>query len=319
LTVEVTVPSLAKINLHLRVLHKRNDGYHELRSLFQTISLKDKLDIRFERAGRSEIRLDSSVDIPDNLVLRAANLVLEELKVKARVNFRLHKNIPMGAGLGGGSSNAAAVLMALPALAGKRVPMSRLLEWAGRLGSDVPFFLLGGTAVAIGRGTELYPLEDQPRRHLVLVSTGVHVSTRDAYQRLGRKTLTPAVTSTLTSGSDLPILREFQTIAWTLDRSDLRQIPFANDFEKPVFETHGEIAAVVRRLRRAGAKPVLMTGSGSAVFAVVETAAHAKSAAQLFSPGQAFPSRFVDRRQYRALWIRALGAAAGASCFASPE
>ena len=123
----------------------------------------------------------------------------------------------------------------------------------------------------------------------------------------------------MTSGSDLPILREFQTIAWTLDRSDLRQIPFANDFEKPVFETHGEIAAVVRRLRRAGAKPVLMTGSGSAVFAVVETAAQAKSAARLFSPGEAFPSRFVDRRQYRALWIRALGAAAGASCFASPE
>jgi len=313
--VEVTVPSLAKINLDLRVLHKRNDGYHELRSLFQTIRLKDTVNIRFESARRSEFVLDSSVDIPDNLVLRAANLVSEELNIKARVRFRLRKNIPMGAGLGGGSSNAAAVLIALPALAGKRIPMGRLIEWAERLGSDVPFFLLGGTAVGIGRGTELYPLEDQPRRHVLVVSTGVHVSTRDAYKRLNRQT----VPSTLTSPLDLPILREFQTIAWTLDRSDLRQIPFANDFERPVFETHGEIPAVVRKLRRAGAKPVLMTGSGSAVFAIFETAVQAKTAAQLFPPGNAFPSRFVDRRQYRSLWSRALGSVAGASCLATPE
>jgi len=313
--VEVTAPSLAKINLDLRVLHKRNDGYHELRSLFQTIRLKDTVNIRFESARRSEFVLDSSVDIPDNLVLRAANLVSEELNIKARVRFRLRKNIPMGAGLGGGSSNAAAVLIALPALAGKRIPMGRLIEWAERLGSDVPFFLLGGTAVGIGRGTELYPLEDQPRRHVLVVSTGLHVSTRDAYKRLNRQT----VPSTLTSPLDLPILREFQTIAWTLDRSDLRQIPFANDFERPVFETHGEIPAVVRKLRRAGAKPVLMSGSGSAVFAIFETAVQAKTAAQLFPPGNAFPSRFVDRRQYRSLWSRALGSVAGASCLATPE
>ena len=312
---EVTAPSLAKINLDLRVLHKRNDGYHELRSLFQTIRLKDTVNIRFESARRSEFVLDSSVDIPDNLVLRAANLVSEELNIKARVRFRLRKNIPMGAGLGGGSSNAAAVLIALPALAGKRIPMGRLIEWAERLGSDVPFFLLGGTAVGIGRGTELYPLEDQPRRHVLVVSTGLHVSTRDAYKRLNRQT----VPSTLTSPLDLPILREFQTIAWTLDRSDLRQIPFANDFERPVFETHGEIPAVVRKLRRAGAKPVLMSGSGSAVFAIFETAVQAKTAAQLFPPGNAFPSRFVDRRQYRSLWSRALGSVAGASCLATPE
>jgi 4-diphosphocytidyl-2-C-methyl-D-erythritol kinase len=317
--VEVTVPSLAKINLDLRVLYKRNDGYHELRSLFQTISLKDTVNIRFESARRSEFALDSTVDIPDNLVLRAAKLVSEELNIKARMRFRLRKNIPMGAGLGGGSSNAAAVLIALPALAGRRIPMSRLIAWAESLGSDVPFFLLGGTAVGIGRGTEVYPLEDQPRRHVLVVSTGVHVSTRDAYKRLEREPVKPSVTSTLTSPVDLPILREFQTIAWALDRSDLRQIPFANDFEKPVFETHGEISAVARKLRRAGAKPVLMTGSGSAVFATFETAAQAESAAQTFPPGSAFPSRFVDRRQYRNLWTRALGSVAGASCFATPE
>lgn len=316
---EVTVPSLAKINLDLRVLHKRTDGYHELRSIFQTISLKDTVTVRFESARRLDLALDSSVDIPDNLVLRAANLVSEELNIKARIRFKLRKLIPMGAGLGGGSSNAAAVLIALPAMAGKQLSVSRLMGLAERLGSDVPFFLLGGTAVGIGRGTELYPLEDQPRRHLLVVSTGIHVSTREAYNRLARKTVASSVTTTLTSPVDLPILREFQTIAWTLGRPDLRQIPFANDFEKPVFETHGEISAAVRKLRRAGAKPVLMTGSGSAVFAVFDTAAQVKTAAQSFPPGTAFPSRFVDRRQYRSLWTRALGSAAGASCFANSD
>lgn len=319
MTVEVTVPSLAKINLDLRVLFKRADGYHELRSLFQTVSLKDSITIQFEPARRSELQLDSSIEIPDNLILRAARLACEALNIKARIRFKLRKRIPMGAGLGGGSSNAAAALIAIPALAGKRVPLGRLIGFAERLGSDVPFFLLGGTAVGLGRGTELYPLTDQPGRHVLIVSTGVHVSTAEAYGKLGHRTGPSAVTGTLTSPLDFPILREFQTVAWTLDRSDLRQIPFANDFEKPVFDTHGEIPTAARKLRRAGAKPVLMTGSGSAVFGIFESAGQANAAAQSFPHGTAFPSRFVDRQQYRRLWTRALGPAVGASCFAHSE
>jgi 4-diphosphocytidyl-2-C-methyl-D-erythritol kinase len=319
LIVEVSVPSLAKINLDLRVLYKRNDGYHELRSLFQTVSLEDTITIQFERARNSDISLESSIDIPDNLVLRAARLVVDELNVKARIRLALRKRIPMGAGLGGGSSNAAAVLIAVSALAQKRLPVGRLMLMAEKLGSDVPFFLLGGTAVGIGRGTELYPLPDQPRRHVLVVATGVHVSTAKAYNQLGRQPITPSVTSTLTSPVDFPILREFQTIAWTLDRSDPGRIPFANDFEKPVFETHGEIPVVTRKLRRAGARPVLMTGSGSAVFGIFESAAQARAAARQFPSGTAFPSRFVDRPQYRKMWIKALGPVAAASCFAPPD
>lgn len=319
MTVEVTVPSLAKINLDLRVLYKRNDGYHELRSLFQTISLRDTIRIQFESARKLDLALESSVDIPNNLVLRAARLISEELNIKARVRLKLRKQIPMGAGLGGGSSNAASVLIGLAALVRKPVSLGRLIGLAEKLGSDVPFFLLGGTAVGIGRGTELYPLPDQPRRHVLVVSSGVHVSTAKAYSQLGRQPMTVADSGTLTSPLEFPILREFQTIAWTLDRSDPGRIPFANDFEEPVFENHGEIPAVARKLRRAGAKPVLMTGSGSAVFGIFETAAHAKAAADLFVPGAAFPTRFVDRRQYRKLWLQALGPAAGASCFANPD
>ena len=309
--VQVTVPSLAKLNLDLRVLHKRPDGFHELRTIFQTISLRDSLGIDFDFAKRTQINLSSSIDIVDNLVVRSAKLVLDHLRIRARVRFVLTKHIPMGAGLGGGSSNAAAVLIALPALARKRIPAADRVRLAESLGSDVPFFLLGGTVLGLGRGTELYPLPDQRPYFAVVVSTGVHVSTVEAYRALGRN-----VTDSLTSQAESFILREFQTIAWTLEDSSLDQFPLKNDFEKAVFGMHGELSAVVRKLRRLGARPAQMTGSGSAIFGVFETAAAAQSAASKFPAGNAFPVRFVSRRQYRNLWRRALGPAADTSCFA---
>ena len=227
----------------------------------------------------------------------------------------------MGAGLGGGSSNAAAVLIALPALAGRRTAIARLAGMAERLGSDVPFFLHGGTALGIGRGSELYPLPEQPGRFVLVVSTGIHVSTASAYQQLRRPTLAqtnPDGANALTSVPEFPILREFQRIAWALSGPNLDHFPLANDFEKPVFETHRELPAATRKLRRLGASVSLMTGSGSAVFGLFSTAAQMNEAAGKFPAGTAFPVRFVRREQYRKLWLRALGPAAAASCFA-PE
>lgn len=305
----VTVPSLAKLNLDLRVLHKRPDGFHELRTIFQAISLKDTLTIEFDFAKRTQIDLSSSIDIEDNLVVRSAKLVLDHLRVNARVRFVLSKHIPMGAGLGGGSSNAAAVLLALPALTGKPVPLADRVRLAESLGSDVPFFLHGGTALGFGRGTELYPLPDQPARPALVVATGVHVSTAEAYRALGRD-----VINALTSQPESFILREFQTIAWALGDSSLENFPLKNDFEHAVFGMHPELSATVRKLRRMGAKPVQMTGSGSAVFGVFRTAAETRAAVSKFEPGTAFPVRFVTRRQYRNLWRRALGSV-GVSAF----
>ncbi len=308
----VTVPSFAKLNLDLRVLDKRPDGYHELRTIFQTISLKDSLRIDFELAKQTRIELASSVEIADNLVVRAAKLALDRLKVKAAIRFELKKNIPMGAGLGGGSSNAAAVLLALPALAGKRIPPATLAAWAETLGSDVSFFLHGGAALGLGRGTELYPLPDLPTYHVLVVSTGIHVSTAEAYRALARP-----VTNALTSALDSPILREFQAIAWALHSAPLEQLPLKNDFEPAVFKTHPELAAVAGKLRRLGGKPARMTGSGSAIFGVFESAAQAQRAAAEFRAARCFKVRFLSRRQYRAHWRRALGTAAEASCFTS--
>ncbi len=298
----VVVPSFAKLNLDLRVLQKRSDGYHELRTIFQTISLKDSLAIEWRKARATSIRLDSSVEIPDNLVVRAARAVLDHLKTTGSVEFSLRKKIPMGAGMGGGSSNAAAVLLALPALMGKRIAYPELVAVAEALGSDVAFFLHGGTALGMGRGTELYPLPDLPPMPVVVLATGIHVSTAEAYGGLHR---------TLTIEPWSPILREFQTIAWDLDGLRLDRLPLTNDFEGAVFEAHPQLAGYVRRLRRLGAKPAMMTGSGSAVFGVFEQTVEAKNAVNAFGSGVATLARFVPRKQYRRAWMKALGPAAG--------
>ena len=288
-----SIKSFAKLNLDLRVLHKRVDGFHELRTIFQTISLHDTIRIELDHTKRSQIDVSSPIEIADNIVVRAAKLVLEELKLRAWVRFFIRKRIPLGAGLGGGSSNAASVLLALPALAGKTLGRETLFRFAKMLGSDVPFFLHGGTALGLGRGTELYPLPDLPSHHALVVSTGIHVSTPEAYRSLGRA---------LTSSDDSPILREFQTIAWTLNGSRLEQLPLKNDFEEVVFKIHPQLAAVTRKLRKLGANPARMTGSGSAVFGIFSSAQAVGHAAQSFAGASVWPVRFVSRRQYQRAW-----------------
>ena len=181
------VPSLAKVNLDLRVLYKRRDGFHELRTVFQTISLADRIGIVYTPGPKTSVAITGNVDIPNNLIVRAAEAVLNATKAKGAIEFQLHKQIPMGGGLGGGSSNAAAVLLALPVLLGKSVKPAKLHELAAELGSDVPFFLYGGTALGLGRGTELFPLADAPAARGLVVAPGIHVSTAEAYKALDRQ------------------------------------------------------------------------------------------------------------------------------------
>src|SRR4051812_14921304 len=158
---QARVRAFAKLNLSLEVLDKRPDGFHNIRTVFQTISVHDILTIQVRRSRKSRIELQSSVEIPGpNLITRAAEAVLEASGKTASLRFDLQKRIPMGGGLGGGSSDAAAVLLALPRMLNTSIPLERLIATAATLGSDVPFFLLGGTAVGLGRGTELYPVPD---------------------------------------------------------------------------------------------------------------------------------------------------------------
>jgi 4-diphosphocytidyl-2-C-methyl-D-erythritol kinase len=309
----VHLRSLAKVNLDLRVLHKRPDGFHELRTVFQTISLADTLEIEYQPAPRTLLALDDPLAIPDNLVLRAAHATLDAMKLHAHVRFRLRKRIPMGGGLGGGSSNAAAVLLALPVLAGRPLPLGRLLSLASELGSDVPFFLTGGTAVAIGRGTELYSLPDIAAEPILLVAPGIHVATGPAYQALGRGLL-PAGGQSLTSPDLSRKINGFQLFVRTL--GDLRSARAAsalsaNDFESAVFSQYPLLKKMWGRLRKyaAGAR---MTGSGSALFALFSSKAERDLVEKVLEGDRVFkdcrvmPASLVSGRSYQRLWRRQL-------------
>lgn len=287
------VRALAKINLDLRVLGKRPDGYHEIRTVFQTISLSDSLEITFTRSRRTSILVESSIEIKDNLVKKAAETCLDAMRASGRVEVRLKKAIPIGAGLGGGSSDAAATLLALPVLAGRALPLEQLLCLAHGLGSDVPFFLLGGTAVGLGRGGELYPIADAPAQHGVLVASGVHVSTAEAYRSLNRGQLTCDVQQNT--------IDSFQSQWWTGGGSMVR-----NDFEPAIFAQHPRLGSLKRKLARLGAATVLMSGSGSSVYGLFREPEAAVRALQSFQGDTVFPISLVNRKRYRSIWWSAL-------------
>jgi 4-diphosphocytidyl-2-C-methyl-D-erythritol kinase len=284
--------AFAKVNLCLEVLGRRPDGFHELRTIFQTISLADVIEAEFTPGRQMRVELESDIDIPDNLVLRAARAVLEATNARGIARFRLTKRIPMGGGLGGGSTDAAAVLLALPALTGRPLTWERLVEIGAGLGSDVPFFLLGGTALGFGRGTELYPIADAKGPHVLLVTPGIHVSTPEAYRALKR----PLLTEGSPAGANIS-----QRFAMQLaDRADWSTYAL-NDFEQAVFSHHPELKRLKAKLTRLGASPALMSGSGSSLFGVFDTAADLRRAAEAFRNTAVFPVSFLSRARYRAV------------------
>jgi 4-diphosphocytidyl-2-C-methyl-D-erythritol kinase len=302
--------SLAKINLDLRVLHKNPDGYHDLRTVFQTISLADSIEIEYQPARQTHLSIDDPAAIPDNLILRAAHATLDALGITAKIRFRLTKKIPMGGGLGGGSSNAAAVILALPALAGRALPMERRLEIATKLGSDVPFFLQGGTALALGRGTELYPLPEIAQQHLLIVSPGLHIATAPAYAALGRSLTFMGASSSINSfQSYVRALVETRSAGAASALS-------ANDFESAVSGQFPQLKKMQAKLSRLGAAGARMTGSGSAVVAIFDSRQNSREDRErartvllrdrVFEGCRVMPAALVSRRSYRALWRRQL-------------
>jgi len=294
----------AKLNLGLRVLYKRPDGYHELRTVFQTISLADVLEVDFTRGRKTRIKIEGTPEIPDNLVEKAARLALDAMQIHGDIRFGLKKNIPSGAGLGGGSSDAAAVLLALPVLAGKIIPGERLFAIAAQLGSDVPFFLQGGTALGLGRGEELYPLPSHRVPYALVIAPTIHSSTAEAYRDLSAR---------LTSIPLQNKLHSFQQKLWQGSGDPELGID-ENDFEPVVFARHPELRKIRGRLVRAGATLSAMTGSGSAVFGIFADAAGLERAKKSFSDKlcdgisneRVFPVSFLSRAQYRSAWNRAL-------------
>jgi 4-diphosphocytidyl-2-C-methyl-D-erythritol kinase len=309
MTRQARVLAFAKINFGLRVLYKRPDGYHELRTVFQTISLADSLDISWNTSRTTSVTVTGTPEIPDNIAARAAHLLLDQLRLTGQVRIGLKKKIPSGAGLGGGSSDAAAILLALPVLAGRRVPMDQLQTLAAQLGSDVPFFLYGGRALGIGRGEELYPLPETAPIKGLLVAPAIHSSTADAYRDLSPQlTLIPLQNK----------LNGFQREIWQAGKVDA-----LNDFESVVSDRHPRLGEICGQLRRLGASPAAMTGSGSALFGIFKDPerlrrARVALAKVLFADDRVFPISFVTRASYRARWQRALAPHAAPAQGASP-
>jgi 4-diphosphocytidyl-2-C-methyl-D-erythritol kinase len=296
---EVRIPAFAKVNLRLEVLGKRPDGFHELRTIFQSISLKDELRLQSTRKSGIELRVRgnaalSNEPVEKNLVYRAVDALRQEFRRRDGIAIELRKAIPAGRGLGGGSSNAASALIGYLRLVKKQLPRERLFEIAAALGADVPFFLEGGRALGIGKGDEIYPLPDMPKLHLLVVSpNAIHVPTPDAYRWIDAAKLNAVQ---LTNSAGNPKLHRFCALPWSLQGS-----PLLNDFEDAVFQQHPRLAELKRDLLQNGATEALLAGSGSAVIGVFPSPAKARRAAVGFPLDQTFVCETVSRDSYRRL------------------
>src|SRR5258708_26198115 len=293
---EVRIPAFVKINRRLAILGKRADGFHELRTIFQAISLHDELWLRASPRPGIALRVEGNQPLSaepagENLAYRAVDALRNELKIREGVENHLKKTIPAGRGLGGGSSDAAAALLGYLRLTKKKLAPARLLELASSLGADVPFFLLGGRALGVNKGDEIYPLPDIPKLHVLVISPGeIHVPTPDAYRWLEAKPLE------LTNSAVTSKLFEFCAQCWSAQGNGL-----SNDFEGPVFGRHPRLGQIKRELLQRGAAEASLAGSGSAVFGVFPSPAMARRAAVGFPHDQTFVCESVSRGRYARL------------------
>ncbi len=262
---KISVRSPAKVNLFLRVLGKRPDGYHELYTLMEPVALFDEITINAEPGEGIVIKTRDSRIPTDhrNLAHKAAALFLSKTGIKRRLTIGLEKKIPVGAGLGGGSSNAATVLTSLNTLLGTGLDETELLEMAASIGSDVPFFILNSPAIARGRGEKLRRLT-LPPLYFVLINPGFSVSTKWVYDNL---VLTNHPEDNMLDNSE----RLFKTLNGLLDT-------LVNDLEAVTVSKYPEIRRLKGLLMRSGALASLMSGSGPTVFGLFSTRAEAERA-----------------------------------------
>ncbi|HTS69089.1 MAG TPA: 4-(cytidine 5'-diphospho)-2-C-methyl-D-erythritol kinase [Terriglobia bacterium] len=289
--------SFAKINTGLRILHKRPDEYHEIRTIYQTIALHDRMEISISRAGKGiAVDCDNSA-IPGrqgNLVYRACEAWTKASGWRGKIEARVQKAIPLGSGLGGASTNAATAILGLERLTGDRLDFGTRHKLAAGLGSDVPLFLLGGRVLGCGRGEDVYPLSDLPPLACLVIFPGFSVSTAEAYRQAGLR-LTTRLGSTYTrkfgAWPHLPLM------SWG---------PAENDFEPVVFARWPELARLERQLIRAGAEVASLTGSGSAVFALFSSSRQLVRASKLIPQSwQVFRTRTLVRAEYhRKLFVQ---------------
>ncbi len=282
------IRSFAKINLGLSVLGRRADGYHEIQTIFQTISLCDELE--FQPSDRLELSCENAPDIPneENLIWKAAASLAATSAKKLGASIFLRKRIPMGAGLGGGSGNAAATLLGLRRFWNLTIPDSDLYAIAAGLGSDVPFFLSGGLAMGTGRGEKIELLPDIPSENLVVIHPGIHVSTAEAYRSLNLG---------LTSVSRA---HKIHSLYGQAKNGEAFLAEIFNDFEASILPAYPSIMEAKCFLEEQGAIVTLLSGSGSSVFGFFssEESAFAVSRAGTREAWRLLPAKTLSRAEY---------------------
>lgn len=249
-----------KINIGLRIGSKRPDGFHNLSTIFIPIPLTDALEIipAASATGKQVIYSQSGITIDgneaDNLCIKAYNLLKQDFPMLPAVRLHLHKNIPMGAGLGGGSADASFTLQLLNNQFQLNLSTSQLIDYSLQLGSDCPFFIINKPCFATGRGEILEELVlDLSAFKIMLVNPGIHINTGWAFKQL-------QISGTHSAGDHLTALINEPIETW--------KINLTNDFELPVFELHPEIKKIKEVLYSNGAKYAAMSGSGSTIFGI---------------------------------------------------
>lgn len=275
--ITVKEQAYAKINLHLDVLNKRDDGFHDIKTVMHTVSLCDDVTVSVKRSERASVRLTvlGHPKLPTdsrNLAVRAAELFLHSTLISADVDIKLVKRIPVAAGLAGGSTDAAAVLRALNRAFKRPLTEKRLLSLAAELGSDVPYCLLGGTAFCYGRGEVIERLPEKLELCLVVAVADEHVSTPMAYSSLD--TLYADFKVERTDGAELC----FDALVASVDSGLLSECELFNIFENAIFPICSGAESIKSDMIKLGATHALMSGSGPSVFGIFTDRASAQSA-----------------------------------------
>jgi 4-diphosphocytidyl-2-C-methyl-D-erythritol kinase len=257
----ISMKAYAKINIGLKILNKREDGFHNIETSLATINLSDMLTLEQADAGIMVDAPGLEVKQEDNLCFHAAQLFKQRYGIEDGVKIRLIKNIPVGAGLGGGSSDAAAVLKGMARLYSMHVEDKELMELGAEIGSDVPFFIKNGAAYARGRGEELKFFK-LPRMDLVLYYPGYPISTKWAYEEYDKMMLTP--------------MPEVDNISRDKKKKIRKGFELENHFEKVIFSRHPDLLDVKTNLLGTGVFFVSLSGSGSCIFSVVDESTRVK-------------------------------------------
>ena len=316
----VTVRSFAKINLGLSIGPRRADGFHELRTVYQTIGLHDVIRVSLKRGSGIEI-LCADERVPkdeSNTCYRIVEKAHGGLKIKSRVVIDIDKRLPVQGGLGGASANAVSVLLALERLLKRSLHAEERLRIASEVGSDLPLFLVGGTVLGIGRGEQVYPLQDLPAMPCVVVTPQVGVSTPKAFAAWDRKLTLPessARMGELGQGLSAWLSESYSGAPRFAVRTkrgrrenplfELVRTGIQNGFEEVVFPDYPELSEVKSALQRADAKYASLSGSGSALYGLFATKEEARRAAiKLRKQGWvALATATLTRREYwKRLW-----------------